>query len=231
MISAPVVELRKVSKRYAVGNTVVSALEEVDISVSHGEYLAIVGPSGSGKSTALHILSSLDRPSEGEYFVEGRNYSAEREKNLARLRNRSFGFVFQQYFLVPELTALQNVALPLSFTKTPRKIQIQRASEALDKVEMSHRRNHFPRQLSGGEQQRVAIARAVCHDPVVIFGDEPTGNLAGNGRDKILEYLRHLHEEGSTIVIVTHDPVVSEQATRLISLSDGRVVNPLSDES
>lgn len=224
MISAPVVELRKVSKRYAVGNTVVSALEEVDISVSHGEYLAIVGPSGSGKSTALHILSSLDRPSEGEYFVEGRNYSAEREKNLARLRNRSFGFVFQQYFLVPELTALQNVALPLSFTKTPRKIQIQRASEALDKVEMSHRRNHFPRQLSGGEQQRVAIARAVANGPRVLLADEPTGNLDPKTADRVFDALEALvRQSGLAALIATHNHELASRMDRRVTLAGGKI--------
>lgn len=223
MTETPILELRNVSKRYALGNTVVVALEDVSFGIAHGEFVAIMGSSGSGKSTVLQILGSLDAPTEGQYLVEGRDLTKASEHQLANLRNKHFGFVFQSYHLLPELNALENVSLPLVYANTSRREALERASEALERVGLSHRKRHYARQLSGGEQQRVAIARAVVHNPAVLFGDEPTGNLAGDGRNKILEYFEQFHAEGSTIVLVSHDLEVGARAMRRIYLKDGHL--------
>lgn len=223
MTEAPILELRQVSKRYAMGGSIVTALHDVNLSVEHGEFLVIMGSSGSGKSTLLQILGSLDNPTEGSYLVEGRDFTFASERILADVRNKHFGFVFQSYHLLPELTALENVALPLIYGNIPRRECLKRASDALGRVGLEHRKNHYSKQLSGGEQQRVAIARAVVHEPAILFGDEPTGNLAGDGRNAILEYFEEFHRDGSTIVLVSHDLEVGARAMRRIYLKDGRI--------
>ncbi len=222
-MSSSLLELKNVSKVYNVGDSQVFALTSIDLKIEHGEFIVIMGSSGSGKSTLLQILGSLDSVSEGDYFVEGRNFTNKPESELVKLRNQHFGFVFQAYYLLPELTALENVALPLTYANCPWRDCVKRAAEALDRVGLNHRREHYPRQLSGGEQQRVAIARAVVNNPAVLFGDEPTGNLAVDGRNAILSYFEEFHQEGSTIVLVSHDLEVGARASRRVYLKNGRL--------
>jgi ABC-type lipoprotein export system ATPase subunit len=223
MTDPPLLEVRKISKRYGLGGNVVTALHELDLTVQHGELLVIMGSSGSGKSTLLQILGTLDHPTEGTIWIEGRDFTHASEQQLTALRNKHFGFVFQSYNLLPELNALENVALPLVYANASRRECLKRAEHALNRVGLSHRRTHYPRQLSGGEQQRVAIARAVVHDPAVLFGDEPTGNLAGDGRDQILAYFEEFRNDGTTVVLVSHDLEVGARASRRVFLKDGRL--------
>jgi len=217
-------------KSYQKGKTPVPVLHGVDIEVEHGEFLAIVGASGSGKSTLLHVLGQLDAPDAGSIQLDGRriDHVSERQRDL--LRNRTFGFIFQFYHLLPELTTLENVLSPLMiryglFSYLARRSQLeQRAGALLERVGLGHRLTHRPSELSGGEMQRVAIARALASQPEVLMADEPTGNLdAGNGQS-VLELLRDLNrEQGLTMIMVTHDPHVAAQADRVIKLVDGRV--------
>ncbi len=221
------IKLENVSKQYYMGNVIINALDDVSLTIDRGEFLIIMGPSGSGKSTLLNILGVLDMPSPdlGTYLLENVNITDLADKELARIRNRHFGFIFQSYNLFPELNALENVMMPLAYAKRPKAERVQRAEELLAMVEMSHRLKHFPNQLSGGEQQRVAIARALANQPTLLLADEPTGNLATEQGIEILELLKRLNDEGTTIVIVTHDPKVSTYGKRLIQLQDGKIVS------
>lgn len=219
------ITLQGVSKQYYMGEVVINALDYVNLSIERGEFISIMGPSGSGKSTLLNILGVLDLPTEGSYFLEGVDITHLDDRELARIRNRHFGFIFQSYNLFPELNALENVMVPLTYAGRPKSERIKRAKELLDMVAMSHRLKHFPNQLSGGEQQRVAIARALANNPTLLLADEPTGNLATDQSDEIMELLCDLNHKGTTIVIVTHDPHISSFGKRLVRLQDGKIVS------
>ena len=224
-ITIPMIELVSVSKRYALGDTIVTALDDLSLTVHRGEYLAIMGSSGSGKSTLLQILGALDQPTEGEYYLEGHDITGLGDKEQAHIRNRHFGFVFQAYNLFPELNAIENVELPLIYARTNKKERRERAHERLAQIGLAHRAKHLPAQMSGGEQQRVAIARALVTNPTLLLADEPTGNLNVEAGERIMQLLSELHSGGTSLIVVTHDLVVGKQAKRLITIQDGKVLN------
>lgn len=219
------IELKGVKKIYEMGEVEVQALKGIDVKIERGEFVSIMGPSGSGKSTLMHILGGLDLPEEGTYMLENVDITDLKDRELSRIRNHHFGFVFQAYNLFPELTALENVMVPLMYAGNSLKKRKERALELLESMGLNHRVNHYPGQLSGGEQQRVAVARALANDPTLLLADEPTGNLASHQGKEIMEIFSRLNtEEGVTIVLVTHDPLVGSYGKRLVGLSDGYVV-------
>ncbi|QIA27776.1 ABC transporter ATP-binding protein [Thermaerobacter sp. PB12/4term] len=217
------IELQGVEKVYRMGQGRVTALGGVDLTVDEGEFTAVMGPSGSGKSTLLHIIGCLDRPTAGSYRFMGREVGGLSETELARLRNRQFGFVFQRFFLLPRYRVWENVALPLAYAGVDRRRRRERAWELLHRVGLEGREEHFPNQLSGGQQQRVAIARALANGPAVLLADEPTGNLDSVTSAEILALFATLHRQGHTILLVTHDPAVAQQAQRVVHIRDGRI--------
>jgi putative ABC transport system ATP-binding protein len=221
-------ELRGVTKSYGQGTTQVDAIAELELTIESGEFVAVVGPSGSGKTTLLQLLGGLDRPTTGEVLFEGRDLASLREAELTRLRLDTIGFVFQQFNLIPTVTAAENVALALAPRKLASSVRRARVTELLEAVGLARRGHHVPSQLSGGEQQRVAIARALANEPRVLLADEPTGNLDTATGDEIVGILRGLSEErGQTIVLITHDDAIAAKADRTIRMQDGRVVAPL----
>jgi putative ABC transport system ATP-binding protein len=221
-MTTPALELRRLTKRLPSGDRLLTILDQVDLTVPSGEFVAILGPSGSGKSTLLGLAAGLDRPTEGEVLVDGRPIHALSEDDLARLRRSQIGFVFQSFQLLGNLTALENVLLPLDLAGTANAIGIAR--DWLARVGLGERGHHYPAQLSGGEQQRVALARAFAPRPSILFADEPTGNLDGATGTRILDALSALRREtGATLVLVTHDAAIAERADRRIYLRDGRI--------
>lgn len=207
-----------------MGDDEINALNGVNLTIERGEFLTIMGPSGSGKSTLLNVLGVLDQPSDGAYYLEDVDITDLSDSELARIRNKHFGFIFQSYNLFPELNAIENITVPLTYAKMPKSQRVPRAKELLEMVGMSHRLKHFPNQLSGGEQQRVAIARALANNPTLLLADEPTGNLATDQGEEILKILTELNDSGTTIVIVTHDPRISSYGKRLVKLQDGKII-------
>jgi putative ABC transport system ATP-binding protein len=221
--TSPVIELENVRKVYQTGEIAVEALRGASLSINQGEYVAIMGPSGSGKSTLMHILGCLDVPTSGRYQLAAEDVSEMDEIELAEVRNRRIGFVFQQFNLLPSLTALRNVEVPLSYAGVAREIRRQRARNALDRVGLGDRMGHRPGELSGGQQQRVAVARALVTDPALLLADEPTGNLDSVATDDVLRLFDELHDQGRTVVLITHELEVAHRAARIIYIRDGAV--------
>lgn len=216
------IRVRSLTRLYRMGDSIVRALNGVDLDVRSGEFVAITGPSGSGKSTMMHLLGCLDRPTAGEYVLNGRRVSDLDDRELARIRNRDIGFVFQTFNLINRTTALENVSVPMFYA---RKANTRAAAmRALERVGLDHRATHRPNELSGGERQRVAIARAIVNDPVFLLADEPTGNLDTRTGAQIMEVFHALNRQGVTIVIVTHEPEIALQARRIVQMRDGRIV-------
>ena len=218
------IKLVGVKKVYKMGEVDVKALKEMYFEVEANEYAAILGPSGSGKSTLMHIIGCLDTPTEGQYLLDGRDVSSLNLSQLAEIRNRMMGFVFQSFNLLPYATALENVALPMIYKGTKGRDRKRRAEEILEKVGLGDRANHRPSELSGGQQQRVAIARALGNDPQIILADEPTGNLDSKSGEEVVGIFDDLWKQGCTVIMVTHDPTLAEHAQRVVKLLDGRIV-------
>lgn len=217
------IELTNITKEYPMGAQSVQALRGVDLTIADGEFTAIMGPSGSGKSTLMHIIGCLDLPNSGNYHLDGINVSDMTEDQLARVRNQHIGFVFQQFNLLPRVTALQQVALPLMYAGVGRRERKERAAAALEAVGLSGRLNHRPDELSGGQQQRVAIARALATGPSIILADEPTGALDTQSGEEILRIFEALNDQGITVIVVTHDPDVASRAHRTVWIRDGLI--------
>lgn len=222
-MSEVVIRTEKITRTYSMGGNIVTALREADLTIQAGEFIALMGASGSGKSTLLNLLGLLDRATAGEYWLEETNVSSLRRDQLADLRGRRIGFIFQNFNLLPRLSAWENVALPLAYRQGEfgQQDQLNRAREALSRVQLDHRIEHQPTELSGGERQRVAIARALITQPAVILADEPTGNLDSNTGVEIMRLLKELNEEGGTIIVVTHDMNVARHANRIYNMRDG----------
>ena len=221
----PLVQLTDLCKLYSAGDSEVRALGGVSLSIEAGEFVAITGQSGSGKSTLMNMLGCLDAPDAGSYLLDGKNVADIPETVLAGIRNRRIGFIFQSFNLIPSLTALENVELPLIYRRIPRRERLRLAQEALERVGIANRMRHYPAQLSGGQQQRAAIARAIAAKPPIILADEPTGNLDSAAGAQVMGILRTLHGEGHTIILITHDESIASSAGRLIRIIDGRVVS------
>jgi putative ABC transport system ATP-binding protein len=218
------IEMKAIERVYDLGSVRIPALEGTSLSIEKGEFVSIMGPSGSGKSTLLHLMGLLDRPTAGTYRLEGHDVTSLSDRELSRIRNKHFGFVFQSFNLLPELSAVENVMLPLTYTSMPGGRRRKRAAELLERVGLSERIHHFPNMLSGGEQQRVAIARALANEPGLILADEPTGNLPSEAGRQILSILAGLNAAGVTVVFVTHDERLAGCGRRLVRLRDGRVI-------
>jgi putative ABC transport system ATP-binding protein len=222
-----VVSLEAISKTYSMGQEAleVHALREVSLDLAPSESVAIMGASGSGKSTALNIIGTLDRPTSGRYLLDGEPVESLEEEELAALRNQKIGFVFQSFHLLPRLTALANVELPMVYAGVRQRERRERARAALARVGLDGRADHLPSQLSGGQQQRVAIARAIVNDPMLLLADEPTGALDSATTRQVMELFGSLHEQGITVVLVTHDPAIAEYAQRIVRFADGKIVD------
>jgi putative ABC transport system ATP-binding protein len=215
------ITLKGINKEYDLVESRITALKDVSLSIDRGEYVAIMGPSGSGKSTLMHLLGILDTASSGQYLLEDYDITGLSDKEHARIRNKHFGFIFQSFNLFPELSALENVMLPMGYAGKPYKERKDRATSLLEEVGLAHRMHHLPTMMSGGEQQRVAIARALSNDPDLILADEPTGNLPSDKGEEIMQILERYNSKGVTIVMVTHNPDQGKRAKRLIQLHDG----------
>lgn len=219
------IEFKNVYKIYHMGDSEVRAIDGISFTNDKGEFVAIVGQSGSGKSTCMNIIGALDLPSEGEYLLTGLNITRYDEDQLAQIRNRTLGFIFQQYNLIPKLNVYENVELPLIYANVPEKERYEKVIHALERVGLANRMRHYQHELSGGQQQRVSIARALVNDPSVILADEPTGALDSKTGIEVLELLKQLNNEGNTIVLITHDNSIAHQAKRMIQIHDGKVIS------
>jgi putative ABC transport system ATP-binding protein len=220
-----VIRTEALAKVYQMGAEEVHALRGVDVEIRKGEYVAIMGPSGSGKSTLMNLIGCLDSPSSGRYWLAGRLVSELDDDELAYIRNKEIGFVFQTFNLLPRATALHNVELPLIYNGTPAEERIERAKKALERVDLVPRMHHKPNELSGGQRQRVAIARALVNNPSIVLADEPTGNLDSKTGEEIMNLFEHLHEQGNTIILVTHEMDIAQHAHRVIFIRDGKIAS------
>ncbi len=217
------IDIKNICKKYRVGSNDLFALNNISLKINEGEFVTIIGKSGSGKSTLMNILGFLDTPSSGEYYLFGNPVFKIKENNLAEIRNKMVGFIFQSFNLIPNLTALENVELPLIYRGMPKSKRIILAKEALFKVGLSERLNHKPAQLSGGQQQRTAIARAIAGNPSIILADEPTGNLDSAAGEEVLSILKSLNSEKKTVILITHDDKIAKSASRVIKIMDGKL--------
>lgn len=219
-----VISIKDLNKVYKNGSVEVHALKNINLEIKHGEFIAIMGHSGSGKSTLMNILGCLDRPSSGEYLLDGTNISSLSQDELSLIRNKKIGFVFQAFNLIPRTNVLRNVELPMIYAKVKSSQRIKRAEELLEKVGLGERIYHLPNELSGGQKQRVAIARALANNPPIILADEPTGNLDTKSSDEIMEIFTELNNEGNSVILVTHEPEIAEYADRVIVFRDGTII-------
>ena len=217
------IRLEDVHKIYQLDEVEIPAINGVSLNVNKGDFVALMGPSGSGKSTAMNLVGCLDTPTKGEIYLEYHNISHLHESDLAQIRGKKIGFIFQTFNLIPSITALENVALPMTFQGVPRDIKIKRAKELLELVGLGNRINHLPSELSGGQSQRVAIARSLINDPEIILADEPTGNLDTKTGDEIMNILKELNKKGKTIILVTHNPDLTKLANKVVNLRDGKI--------
>jgi len=222
-MSHPIIQAKNLTKHYTVGSTIVRALDGLDIDIEKGSYIALMGPSGSGKSTLMNILGCLDTPSSGAYFLNDKDVSEVDDDLLAGIRNKEIGFIFQTFNLLPRYTALENVALPMIYAGIPKKERLARATEVLEKVGLGDRVTHKPNELSGGQRQRVAVARALVMNPSIIFADEPTGNLDSKTSEGIMQLFDEIHQDGNTLIVVTHEEEVAARAQKIIRLRDGKL--------
>ena len=219
----PIIRVKELTKTYVMGTTLVHALQGIGLDIAKNEYVALMGPSGSGKSTLMNLIGCLDTPTSGEYWLNGINVSTMSDGELADVRNKEIGFVFQTFNLLPRLTALDNVALPLVYGGVSKTLRLDRAREVLDSVGLGDRVDHKPNELSGGQRQRVAIARALVNDPSIILADEPTGNLDSKTSIEIMGIFEEIHKAGNTVILVTHEPDIAEHAHRIVRLRDGMI--------
>jgi putative ABC transport system ATP-binding protein len=227
----PVIEIHKIVRNFKLGADVIQVLHEVDLTIQRGEYVALMGPSGSGKSTLMNILGCLDTPTSGEYFLNGRNVARLSDNELAEIRNKEIGFIFQTFNLLPRSTALDNVILPLIYTGMKKQERQSKALSVLNEVGLADRVMHKPNELSGGQRQRVAIARALVNSPSIILADEPTGNLDSKTSTEIMGLLHEIHQQGNTIIIVTHEEEIAMHAHRIIRLRDGIIESDQTNET
>jgi putative ABC transport system ATP-binding protein len=224
-VTDPLISLTSVHKTYDMGPVQVKALDDVSVGIEKGGYVAIMGPSGSGKSTLMNLIGCLDTPTSGSYLLKGREIARMDDDELARIRNKEIGFIFQTFNLLARTDALQNVELPLIYSGVPRKERRDRARRALEAVGLGDRVHHRPNEMSGGQRQRVAIARALVNDPSILLADEPTGNLDSTTGDEIMALIDQLHSTGNTIVLVTHEEELAKRAARVVRMRDGRIVH------
>ncbi|MBP6038008.1 MAG: ABC transporter ATP-binding protein [Candidatus Saccharimonas sp.] len=222
---SPVIELKALTKRYGLGDAALNALDEVDLKINKGEFIAIMGPSGCGKTTLLNVIGLLDRADDGDYLLDGKSVESLSGAQHARIRSSQIGIVFQSFNLINRLTVLENVALPLTYKGMPRIKRLERASEVLKTFHLQEREYYMPWQLSGGQMQRVAIARALVNEPSIILADEPTGNLDSRSSHVIMQELSELHRKGNTIIMVTHNPNLTSYASRVINMLDGKIAS------
>ena len=227
----PIISVEHLKKTYIMGTTQVHALQDVSIDIRKNEYVALMGPSGSGKSTLMNLLGCLDTPTKGKYWLNNTEVSTMTDDELAHIRNQEIGFVFQTFNLLPRLTALENVALPLVYAGVSRKDRLAKAQEVLNAVGLGDRVTHKPNELSGGQRQRVAIARALVNNPSIILADEPTGNLDTKTSMEIMAIFEKIHKEGNTVILVTHEPDIAEYTERVIRLRDGLVETDILNET
>lgn len=224
--TSEIILLEHIEKRYGSGDLEVMALQNINLTIRKGEYCAIMGPSGSGKSTIMHIIGCLDRPSSGHYYLDKEAIAQLKDDDLAYIRNRKIGFIFQHFYLLPQLSALENVMLSMTYARIPYKQRRERAAVALSRVGLEQRMYNRPNQLSGGQQQRVAIARAIVNQPILLLADEPTGALDSRTSQEVMDIFQQLNDEGMTIVMVTHDSEVARLCQRIIWVQDGKIIDP-----